>query len=69
MTIGAIILNCATPHEPDVGMIDHIACLQLAARRRSLDLRLTNASRSLRELIALCGLAEVLRVESERKPE
>jgi anti-anti-sigma regulatory factor len=69
MTIGPIILDCAMRDEPDAGTIDQIACLQLAARRNAVDLRLANASRSLRELIDLCGLAEVLRVEPERQPE
>ena len=69
MTIGTIILDCATPEQPDAGTIDQIACLQLAARRNAVDLRLANTNRSLRELIDFCGLAAVLRVEPERQPE
>lgn len=69
MTIGTIILDCASPDEPDAGTIDRIACLHVAARRHVADLRLANANRSLLELIDFCGLAEVLRVESERQAE
>jgi hypothetical protein len=69
MTIGAIILDCASVEEPEAGTIERIARLQLAARRSAVDLRLANVSRSLLELIDLCGLAEVLRVESKGQPE
>ena len=69
MTIVTIIVDCAQLDEPDAGTIDRIACLQLAARRNAIDLRLAHANRSLRELIDFCGLAEVLRVEPEGQPE
>lgn len=69
MTIGTIILNCAPLDEPDAGTIDGIARLQMAVRRNGGDLRLENANRSLLELIDLCGLAAVLRVEPGRQAE
>jgi hypothetical protein len=67
MTIGPIILDCAQFEEPNLGTIDQIACLQLAARKNGVDLRLANATRSLLELIDLCGLARVLLVEPQRQ--
>lgn len=69
MTIGTIILDCASVDEPDAKTIDLIARLLLAARGSAVDLRLANVSTSLLELIDLCGLAEVLRVESKGQPE
>jgi len=69
MTIGTITLDCASMQEPDAGTIDRIARFQVAVRRNGGDLRLENASRSLLELIDLCGLAGVLRVEPGRQAE
>ena len=69
MTIGAIILDCASVDEPDASTVDQIARFHLAARTRGFDLRLANASRSLLELIDFCGLAGVLGVEPERQAE
>ena len=54
---------------PDVGAVNALARLQLAARRRGGEIRLRDPSPRLLELIALCGLAEVLRVEPGRQPE
>jgi STAS domain len=54
---------------PDVATIDALARLELTARRRGKTLRLRNASTELRELIALAGLDEVLRVEPGRQAE
>jgi anti-anti-sigma regulatory factor len=48
--------------------VDLLARLHLMARRRGLELRIA-ASPELRELIAFCGLDEVLSVEPEREPE
>ena len=50
---------------PDLRTIDVLARLQLSARRDGLELRLRHAPPELRELIALCGLAQILRVEPE----
>jgi hypothetical protein len=54
---------------PDAGVVDALARLQLAARRRGLETRLLGAAVELLELIAFVGLAEVLCVEPGRQPE
>jgi anti-anti-sigma regulatory factor len=69
MTIGPIILDCASVPEPDAATIECMAHLQLAAIRRGADLSIERASPRLRELIEFCGLAEALSVEVERHPE
>ena len=69
MTIGPIILNCASVPEPDAASIECVAHLQLAAIQRGADLSIENANPRLRELIEFCGLAEALGVEAERHPE
>ena len=53
----------------DLGTIDALARLQLAARRAGLELRLRHASPALRELAALCGRDEALGLEPRRQPE
>ncbi len=69
MTLGPIILNCASVPEPDAASIECLAHLQLAAIERGADLSIENASPRLAELIEFCGLAEALGVEVERHPE
>lgn len=49
--------------------VDALARLQLAARRRGLELRLCSPQRELRELIELAGLTAVLGVEPRREAE
>jgi anti-anti-sigma regulatory factor len=49
--------------------VDALARLQLAARRRGLELRLHSPGRELRELIELAGLNAVLGVEPRREAE
>ena len=49
--------------------VEALARLQLAARRKGLDLRLHVVSRELRDLIELAGLTEVLGVEPRRQTE
>ena len=49
--------------------VEALARLQLAARRKGLDLRLHVVSRELRDLIELAGLTQVLGVEPRRQPE
>jgi ABC-type transporter Mla MlaB component len=53
----------------DVQVVDALARLQLAARRRGCRLRLHNAPRELDELVELMGLAGVLVVEPRRQAE
>jgi hypothetical protein len=55
--------------QPDVGTIGALARLELAARRQGKTIRLRNSSNELRELIALAGLDEVLRVEPRGQAE
>ena len=54
---------------PTLALVDALARHQLAAQRRGCSIRLRNASRALRDLITLVGLAEVLPVEVGREPE
>ena len=49
--------------------VEALARLQLAARRKGLDLRLHVVSRELRDLIELTGLTQVLGVEPRRQAE
>jgi anti-anti-sigma regulatory factor len=49
--------------------VDLLARLQLEARRRGVDVTLRVLSPALRELIALAGLEDALRVEVERQPD
>jgi len=64
-----IVCDVGTLVAPDLGTIDSLARLQLAARRAGRALRLRNASRELRELLAFAGLDDVLPLEPERQPE
>ncbi|HEY2789499.1 MAG TPA: hypothetical protein VGI72_08580 [Gaiellales bacterium] len=58
---GARVLVCDVRGvEPDAGTVDALARLQLAARRLGLEIGLAGASRDLRLLIDLVGLAEAL---------
>ncbi len=65
----ATIVCDVGPLRPDAVTIDALARLQLAAGRRGREIRLRNASSELRELLELVGLADVLRVETEREAE
>jgi ABC-type transporter Mla MlaB component len=58
-----IVCDLAELAEPDVGTVGALARLQLTARQAGLDLRLSNATSELEELIAFVGLEHVLRVE------
>lgn len=69
MSSRSIDVDCACVSTPDVGFIDRIARLQLAARNLGFQLRLVNVDQALLELVDLCGLAEPLGVEPERHPE
>src|SRR5258708_22324155 len=61
--------DCRAVSHPDAGTIDRLARLQLAVQREGSELRLVGAQPSLLELLDLCGLAEVLRVEAGRQAE
>ena len=53
----------------ELGIVDALARLQLAARRSGYEVAVTDAPRDLLELIELAGLSEVLGVEPLRQPE
>jgi len=53
----------------DLGTVDILARLHLAAKRRGVRLRVRHASAGLLELIEFTGLSDVLRVEVQRQPE
>ncbi len=69
MRSGRIVLDCAPLREPDVGTIDHLARLCVAAHQCDCELELRGADPGLLELIDFAGLADVLRVEVERHSE
>jgi len=52
-----------------LAVVDLLARLHLASRRRGVELRIREASPELRELISFAGLDDVLRVEPRRQPE
>jgi len=64
MTIGQIILDCASVPEPDAATVECIARIRLVARERGAEVRFENVSPRLRELLTFC-----LGVEVERQPE
>ena len=53
----------------DLAVVDTLARLALAERRRGRNLRLGNVPGELRELLVLTGLEGVLGVEPGREPE
>ena len=53
----------------DLGTVESLARLQLAARRAGLELRLTRVPDELRELITFAGLAEALGLEPRGQVE
>lgn len=50
---------------PDLVAVEGLARLRLTARRLGCGLRLRGASRALEQLLAFCGLCDVLPVEGE----
>jgi anti-anti-sigma regulatory factor len=61
--------DCRAIDRPDAGTIDGLARLQLAVRREGGELKVVGAQPGLLELLDLCGLAEVLRIEAGRQAE
>jgi hypothetical protein len=53
----------------ELGIVDALARLQLAARRSGYELAVTDAPHDLLELIELAGLSDVLGVEPRREAE
>ena len=58
-----IVCDVGGLESPDLGTIDALARLQLAARRLGRELRLRHSTAELEELIAFTGLDVVLVVE------
>jgi anti-anti-sigma regulatory factor len=65
----AIVFDLRSIRQPHLGTVGLLARIRLVAGRLGLELRLTNASRELRELIVLAGLEQVLVVEAGGQPE
>jgi anti-anti-sigma regulatory factor len=63
------VLGHVDAHTPDLALVESLARVQLSARRRGSQVRLTNVSERLRGLLELVGLADVLSVEARREPE
>jgi ABC-type transporter Mla MlaB component len=63
------ILGHVDARKPDLAIVEALARVQLSARRRGSQVRLTNVSDQLRGLLELVGLADVLCVEARRKPK
>lgn len=58
--VAAVVACDVRSVEPDAVTVDALARLQLAAQRRGCCIRLVGASESLRELVGLMGLDDVL---------
>lgn len=56
-------VECSRLRHPGLDVIDRMARLELAMRRRGCELRMANAGEGFLELLAFAGLAEVSRVE------
>ena len=64
-----IVCDLRSVGRVDVGTVDLLARLELAARRAGCRLHLCNACAELRELVELLGLTDVLRLEAGGEPE
>ena len=70
-----LVCDLACVPAADLGLVDALARLQLAAHRTGGTVRLTGMSPELRDLLAFVGLLDVLdggrasRIEAGRKPE
>jgi hypothetical protein len=64
-----IVVRMEGAAAPDLGMMDALARMQLAARRAGWTIRVGTACPELCELIELSGLAKVLALEPFGQPE
>jgi len=64
-----VIVDCARVGEPDMAVVNRLARLRLAARRRGREMVLRGASEALLDLVRFAGLDGVLGVEVKRQPE
>ena len=60
-----VVCDVAGVVEPDIGTVDELARAQLAALRRGCELRITEATERLRELLELTGLNEAVPCEDD----
>ncbi len=73
--VGFVVCEVGALLDPDAVTVDALARLQLNARRFGRQLRVRNACGRLRDLLALIGLSDVvrldppLRIEPRRQPE
>jgi hypothetical protein len=65
---GLVFCDVGGLERPGLPTVDVLARVALAARRRRRELRLEHASPALLELLDLCGLGEVLRVDDRAPP-
>ena len=63
------VLGRLSPTTADLALADHLARMQLAAKRLGGCIRIREASRTLCDLLELVGLSEVLGVEPWREAE
>ena len=74
-TRAVVVCDAGSITDPDLGTVDALARLRLAARRAGYELRLARVPPQLTELVDLAGLstalgaADGLAVESVRQPE
>jgi ABC-type transporter Mla MlaB component len=66
--VPVLVCDIADVVDPDVGAIDALARLQLAARRRGCTIELRHACPEVRALLALTGLADVVPVTPDDDP-
>ena len=64
-----VIVGSVDASRPDLALVDALARLQLAARRRGWLMRLRGVTIELRGLLELVGLAEALGLEARGQPE
>ena len=69
MKVGPIVLDCARLDAPDLATVEVLARIGLLARDLKTTITIANANPRLRELIDLCGLSDVLRVDVEGQAE
>lgn len=60
-----VACDLAAVVEPDVGTVEVLARLQLAARRHGCEVRVRHASSELRELVDFVGLRHVLPLRAD----
>jgi hypothetical protein len=64
-----VVLARVPPGPPDLGLVEALARLAMAARRAGFSPRVRDASPELARLVELVGLAGALGLEARREPE